>query len=136
MQDFIQDVASKLGVGTDTAEAATGGLLGLIKQNADGGDVSEMLGKLPGAEGLIESASAGGGGGGLLGSIGGALSGALGGGGGNALGAVEALTKGGLSMDKLGSFLSMFKQYVQPLLGADLLKRLLGSVPGLGNLLG
>ena len=136
MQDFIQDVAGKLGVSTDAATTATGGLLGLLKENGDSADVSEMLGKIPGADDLIQSAAGGGGGGGLLGGIGGALSGALGGGGGNALGALDALTKGGLSMDKLGSFLTMFKQYVQPMLGDDLLKRLLGSVPGLSKILG
>ena len=135
MQDFIQDAAGKLGVGTDAVAAATGGLLGLFKQNGDGADVNEMLGKLPGAADLMQAAPSGDAGGGLLGGLGGAIGGALGGGAGQALGAVEALSKGGLSMDKVGSFLDMFKQYVQPLLGADLLKRLLGSVPGLGNLL-
>ena len=132
MQDFIQDVAGKLGVGTDAVSSAPGGLLGLIQDNADKGDVSAMPGKLPGAADLLKAGS----GGGLLGGLGGAIGGALGGGAGQALGAVEALTKGGLSTDQLGSLLGMLKQYVQPLLGGDLVKRLLGSVPGLDSLLG
>lgn len=136
MQDFIKDAANKLGVGTDAVASATGGLLGLIQDNADKADVGMMLDKLPGASDLLKAGSSGGSGGGMLGGLGDALGGALGGGAGQALGAVEALTKGGLSMDKLGSFLGMFKQYVQPLLGGDLVKRLLGSVPGLDSLLG
>ena len=136
MQDFIQDVAGRLGVGTDAVASATGGLLGLIQDHANKADVSAMLAKLPGAADLLKAGSSGGAGGGLLGGLGDALGGALGGGAGQALGAVEALAKGGLSMDKLGSFLGMFKQYVQPLLGGDLVKRLLGSVPGLDGLLG
>lgn len=138
MQDFIQDAVGKLGIGKDTAEAATGGLLGLIKEHADPGDAVDMLSKLPGAEALIKSAAGGGdsGGGGLLGGIGDALGGALGGGASSALGAVQALTKTGLSADKLGGFVELFKNFALPKLGPDLLKRLLGKVPGLGSLLG
>ena len=139
MQDFIQDAVSKLGIGKDTAESATGGLLGLIKDHADPSDASDMLSKLPGAGDLIKSAAGGGdeggGGGGLLGGLGGAIGGALGGGGG-ALGAVSALTKTGLSADKLGGFVELFKNFALPKLGPDLLKRLLSKVPGLGSLLG
>ena len=53
-----------------------------------------------------------------------------------ALGAVQALSKTGLSADKLGGFLELFKNFALPKLGPDLLKRLLGKVPGLGDLLG
>lgn len=134
MLDFIQDAASKLGIGEDTAKSATGGLLGLIKDNADPADASDMLSKLPGAADLIPSGDSGGGGG-MLGGLGDALGGALGGAGG-ALGAVQALSKTGLSADKLGGFLELFKNFALPKLGPDLLKRLLGKVPGLGDLLG
>lgn len=137
MLDFIQDAASKLGIGEDTAKSATGGLLGLIKEHADPDDASEMLSKLPGAGDLIQSAAGDSdGGGGLLGGLGDALGGALGGAGGGALGAVEALTKTGLSPDKLGGFLELFKEFAVPKLGQALLKRLLSKVPGLGSLLG
>lgn len=137
MQDFIQDVVGKLGVGKDTAEAATGGLLGLIKDNADAGDVSEMFSKLPGASALADAApSADSGGGGMLGGLGGALGGALGGSAGGALGALSALSGSGMSTDKLGSLLDMFKNFALPKLGPDLLKRLLGKIPGIGGLLG
>ncbi len=137
MQDFIQDAVSKLGIGKDTAESATGGLLGLIKEHADPGDASEMLSKLPGSADLMPSGGGdSGGGGGMLGGLGDALGGALGGGAGSALGAMGALSKTGLSADKLGGFVELFKNFALPKLGPDLLKRLLSKIPGIGGLLG
>jgi len=144
MQEFIEAVAGNLGVGQDTAKAATGGLLGLLKENTDAGTFGEVLGKLPGAEETMRAAPAADAGGGLLGGlgdslgggIGDALGGMMGGGGGQALGALGALSKSGLDMDKIGSFIEMFKEYVLPKLGPDLVKKLAGSIPGLEDLLG
>ena len=136
MQDFIRDAAAKLGIGEGQAASAAGGLFGLMKEHGDKADVSAMLQKLPGAQGLMDKA--GGGGGGLLGGLGGlggAAGGLLGGGAPKALGAAAMLSKTGLSADKLGSFMQLFTQYVQPLLGGDLLKRLTSKVPGLGDLI-
>lgn len=131
MQDFIRDAASKLGIGEDQAATATGGLLDIVKQYADPGDMSAMLDKVPGASDLLEKAGGGGGGGGLLGALGDALGGDAG----KALGAVDILQKTGLDADKLGSLADLFKQYVEPLLGSDLLKNILAKVPALGDLL-
>jgi hypothetical protein len=137
MQDFIKDVMGKLGIDEGAANAATSGLLGLIKDNAEPDDVGEMFEKLPGAETLAAEApkeESDKGGGGLLGGIGGAIGDALGGG--SPLGALESLTKGGLSLDKIGDFVKQFVAFVKPKLGDDLLKKLLAKVPGIGSLLG
>ncbi|MDF1700054.1 MAG: DUF2780 domain-containing protein [Planctomycetota bacterium] len=130
MQDFIRDAAAKLGIGEDQAAGATGGLLDLVKQYADPGDMSEMLQKVPGAADLMGKGDSGGGGG-LLGALGSALGGDTG----KALGAVDMLQKTGLDLDKLGGLADMFKQYIEPLLGSDLLKSLLAKVPALTDLL-
>ena len=129
MQDFLTQAAAQLGIGTDEAASATGGILDLIKEHADSADVSEMLSKLPGASDLMGTST--GGGGGLLGALGGMLGGDAG----QALGAADLLAKSGLSLDKLGGLLDLLKQYVQPLLGDDLVKRLLSQIPGIGDLL-
>lgn len=135
MQDFINQVVGKLGTDEDTAKAATGGLLDIIQKHADPDDAGDMLAKLPGAVEMLKQAPAeDSGGGGLMGSIGGAL-GALGGGD-SPLGALSALTKSGLSLDKIGDFASLFIQFIKPKLGADLLGRLVKKVPGLGTLVG
>ena len=130
MQDFIRDAAAKLGIGEDQAAGATGGMLDMIKEHADGADVSTMLDKIPGAADLMGKGG-GGGGGGLLGAIGDAI----GGGAGEALGFADILSKTGLDLDKLGGLLGMLKEYAEPLLGSDLVKRLLEKVPGIGDLL-
>ena len=129
MQDFIRDAAAKLGIGEDQASGATGGLLDLVKEYADPSDMSSMLEKVPGAADLMGKGDSGGGG------ILGALGDALGGDAGKALGAVDLLQKTGLDLDKLGNLADLFKEYVEPLIGGDLLQRLLAKVPALGDLL-
>ncbi len=136
MQEFFQQAASKLGIGEDTAKSATGGLLGLIKEHADGADFAELASKVPGVSQLADAAPSGGGGGGGLGGMLGGITDAIGGGDGGALGALGALTKSGLSMDKIGSFAGLFSGFLKNKIGGDLIKRLLGSVPGLSSLLG
>ncbi len=133
MQDFLRSAAAKLGIGEDQAASATGGILDLIKDNADGGDVSEMLSKVPGASDLMGKAS--GGASGMLGALGGMLGGDTGKSLGGALGLADVLSKSGLDASKLGGLLEMFQEYVKPLLGNDLVKRLLAKVPGIGDLL-
>jgi hypothetical protein len=129
VQDFIQGVAKKLGIGADTAKEATGGLLGMIQQHAPKADFATLLEKVPGAKALLPAKAAGGGG--VMGALGGAMGGGLG----KALGAADTLGKLGLDAGKLGGFVGQLGAYLQPLLGGDLVKRLLGSVPGIGALL-
>jgi hypothetical protein len=138
MLDFIQNAASKLGIGEDTARSATGELLGLIKEHAEPADVGAMLGKLPGASAILNASQEGAApeSGGLFGGLGDTLGSALGGAAGPALSGLGALTKTGLSADKLGGFLELFKSFALPKLGPELLKRLLGKIPGIGSLLG
>ena len=68
IQDFIQMAMSNLGTSEETVSAATGGLLGILKDNVAGGDFDQLLGALPGAEGLLGGGSSSGGGG-LLGGL-------------------------------------------------------------------
>jgi hypothetical protein len=133
VQEFIQGVAQQLGIGTDKAKEATGGLLGMIQQHAPQADFATLLDKVPGAKALLPAKASGGGG--VIGALGGALGGSLGGGVGKALGAADALGKLGLDAGKLGGFVGQFSTYLKPLLGGDLVKRLLASVPGIGALL-
>ena len=134
-QDLITDATAKLGISTGQAESAARGLLGFIKEQADGADFGELLGKLPGAGELLAKAEGREAGGGLLGGLGDAVGDLLGGGAEQALGMAGLVGKLGLDADKLGGFLELFTKYVQPLLGTDLLKRLAAKIPGLGDLI-
>ena len=71
------------------------------------------------------------GGGGLLGAIGDAIGGDAG----KMLGAADLLEKTGLDLDQLGALAGKLKDYIEPLLGSELVQRILAKVPVLGDLL-
>lgn len=131
MQDFIRDAAGSLGIGEDQVKGATGGLLDMVKEYADPGDLGAMLDKIPGAKDLMGSSGGGDAGGGILGALGDAIGGDAG----KMLGAADLLEKTGLDLDQLGALAGKLKDYIEPLLGSDLVKRLLEKVPVLGDLL-
>lgn len=142
ISDFVAQAASKLGVSTDAAGAATGGLGALIKQHAGAADFGKLAGALPGLGDLVAKAGGGGGGGGggglggMLGGLAAKAGGLLGGGGGAAAGALAAVTASGISPDKAGGFLSMFADFAKKNVSPELLKSVLGKVPGLSGLVG
>jgi len=81
IQDFIQSAAGQIGAGESATESATGAILQVSKVRADPGDFQQLLGRVPGAAGLLSKVSGAGeaepeGGGGMLGRLlGGAASG-------------------------------------------------------------
>lgn len=129
MNEFIQLAAKQLGVSEDTSKSATGGMLGLLKDKLDGGDFSQLVNALPGAEALVPSGAKAGAQG-AIGGLMGAVSGALGGGGGS-LGALAQLASTGLKMDQIGTFASLFLGFVKSKAGQDLVAKILGSIPEL-----
>lgn len=93
------------------------------KDNLEGDTFSDLLGKLPGAEGLVGATNAQGGGGLLGGQLGGAAS------------LLPLIQGSGLSGDQAGSFVSLFMNYVKSEAGADMLQKILKGVPQLKSLL-
>ena len=130
MQDFIREAAGSLGIGEEQVKGATGGLLDMVKEYADPGDLQAMLDKIPGAKDLMGGGGDSGGGG-LLGAIGDAIGGDAG----KMLGAADLLEKTGLDLDQLGALAGKLKDYIEPLLGSELVQRILAKVPALGDLL-
>ena len=139
IQDFIQSAASQIGAGESATESATGAILQVFKDRADPGDFEQLLGKVPGAAGLISKVSSGGAepeGGGMLGGLlGGAASG-LGGSLGAGAGILALLQKSGLGSDKLGALLPLFLQFIKSEAGEALVSRIVGKVPELKALMG
>lgn len=125
MQDFIQSVTSKLGIGEDQAKSATGGLLNFLN-GQDGADIQALIAKLPGAESLMQSAGSSGGGGGMLGGVTGAL-----GQGGGVLAAVQG---SGLNPNQASSFVRMLIEYARDKAGPETVNRVLDKVPALKTL--
>jgi len=137
IDDFIKMAAQGLGESESTTRSATGGLLGVLKENADSGDFSKLLDAIPGAASLVGGASgakaaSGGGIGGLLG----AATSALGGGGdlGSALGVLASIQKSGLSMENIGKLVSMFMKFARSNAGDGVVNNLLSKAPELAKL--
>jgi len=132
MNEFISSVTSQLGISEDDAKKATGGILGLIKDNADSGDFSKLMDSLQGASEMTASAGSGTGrGGGLLGKV----TSALGGNVGNAAGVLGILSGSGLSADKAGSFVSLFINFAKEKAGPELIEGILDKIPELKALI-
>jgi hypothetical protein len=137
VQQFIQMVTQNLGISEGGARSATGALLRLIQSKADTTDFQQLLGSLPGADGILESTSedAPNKPGGMLGGVLKNAVGMTGGSLGSALGAAESLAGSGLEKNQIGSFVSMFMDFAKQNAGGDLLSRILGKVPELKQLM-
>lgn len=145
IDQFIQQATQQLGISSDQAKSATGGVLGMIKQHAPAGDFSQLLSKVPGAEQLVnqfgnqaaQAPSGGSGGGGLGGlmSMASGLLGGKGGGLGDVAGLMSMLGNNGISADKGMNFASMLMGFLKQQGGSDLLGSVVKNVPGLGSLL-
>lgn len=130
MQDLINTLTARLGIDAGAAQSGVGSLLRLIKKEGDGGAVSDLFDKLPGANAMEAEHGGNEGGGGLLGSVTGAL-GNLGGGTASALAGITA----SIGPDKLKEFAQIFVGYAKKFAGEDTVNKVIGSVPALKSLL-
>lgn len=127
MQDLITNISSQTGLEAAKAEQALGIILGLVKTQGNQAKVSELLAKLPGADGLIAKHGGDGAGrGGLLGMLGGGLMG-------GPLAAISKLSAAGLSMDQIKQVGTLTLDYAKEKAGAALVREVAGSIPGLSG---
>ena len=127
MQDLISRVSAATGLDAAKAEKAIGIMLSLVKTQGDQAKVGELFGKLLGASEL--AAKHGGDGaakGGLLGMLGGGLMG-------GPLAAITKLQSAGLTMEQIKTLGTVTLDYAKEKAGADLVKQVAGSIPGLGG---
>lgn len=140
IQDFVTNAASKLGIDQSAAGAATGGLPSLIQKTAGAADFGKLASAVPGLSDLAAKAGGGGAGGtglgGVLGGLAKKAGGLLGEAGGGAAGALAAVTGAGVAPDKAAGFLSMFVDFLKSKVSPDVLKGVLGKIPGLSGLVG
>ena len=138
IQDFIKMAAQNLGESEGSTGAATGALLGVLKEKVAAGDFQQLLGAIPGAANIVDTGSEKeSGGGGLLGALGGltsSLGGGLGGGLGGALGILTEIQKTGFSASSIGPLVSMFLNFTKSNAGEGLVQKLLGQIPELAKL--
>lgn len=138
IEQLIQQVVAKLGIDEGLAQKAVGTVLGLLKKQGDGGAVSALFDKIPGAADLAGkfSDAPAASGGGLMGGLMGKLGGAIGGNAGGAMEAMNALKDTGLSMDQAKDMAPVVTGFLKEKAGGDLLGKALESVPALKSLLG
>lgn len=132
--EFVQSAAKQIGISDEAAKSATGGLLGLVKDQAGQGDFDQLREKLPGADSITSDESSGAGS--MLGGAGKMLSGALGGKLGGAAGALGMFSKSGLDAGQAGQFVSMFFNFAKGKAGSGLVEQILGKMPEIKKLLG
>lgn len=142
MDELIQQLVEKLGLDADTANAASGKAMALVKEHAGDDLFSKIAGAIPGADTAADAASQapqqseGDDGGGLLGSIAGMASSVLGGSAGDAVGLASDLGSTGLKADQIAGFVSTIIEFLKEKLGDETVDQLLAKVPMLKSLIG
>ena len=127
MQDLIERIVAATGLDAMRAEKALGIMLSLVKTQGNQAKVGELFAKLPGAAELASRHGGDGAGkGGLLGMLGGGLMG-------GPLAAISKLSAAGLSMEQIKQLGTVTLDYAKEKAGADLVKDVAGSIPGLGG---
>jgi hypothetical protein len=127
MQDLIDRIVAATGLDAARAEKALGIMLSLVKTQGNQAKVGELFAKLPGAAELASRHGGDGAGkGGLLGMLGGGLMG-------GPLAAISRLSAAGLSMEQIKQLGGVTLDYAKEKAGAELVKDVAGSIPGLGG---
>ena len=137
MDEFIQMVTRQLGVSNETGKSATGGILKMIQDQIGGDLFAKVQEQIPGVQGLIgaaeksQAASGDAGGGGLMGSLTSMAGSMLGGKAKGYADIISALTKSGLSADKIPQYLSLLVDFLKEKLGSDLFAKVVAKLPEL-----
>lgn len=132
MDELVSRIAAAAGISEDLARQAIGIILNFLDRDGPQDAVARIVDALPGASQLM--AEQGGGGGGLLGSLAGKLGGSIGGGMG-AMAALNELTNAGLDMGEVQTVTRELVQAAREHAGADVVDRVVSSIPGLGQVL-
>ena len=131
MDEFIQLLTKQLGLSTTDGQSATGNILKLVQSHLDPALFAEISAKLPGVQGLISDAEGSAKEGGLMGSLT-SLAGSLLGDKAKGIADVTAaLTKAGVSVDKIPQYLKMLVDFLKSKLGNELFAKLAAKLPEL-----
>jgi hypothetical protein len=136
MEELIARISAALGVEAETARLAIGHVLGFFRKEFPEGPIAELIAELPGAEEAIAAAEAApAADGGLLGGLLGGLGGLVGGAKGDLMALAAKLSSVGLSMDQSQALAKEFFAHAEGIVGAEKLKKITDSVPGLSQFL-
>lgn len=128
MDELIATIAQRFGIDPGMARTIVGKLLELARDRLGGGAGSELLARIPGADGAVDSAQGASGGGGLMGMAS-KLGSVFGGSGGAAAGLTATAKESGLDMGQLGELAGMLVDYAGDKAGPDTAAQLRGALP-------
>ena len=128
MEQLISQITQAAGIDAETAQKAVGTILGFLQKSAPPEAINQLVEKLPGADALIASAQAEGGGGGLMGALGGLM-----GGGGGLMALAGQLQGLGLGMGQMQEVVKTIFAQGRELVGEDVMGQIAASVPGLSQ---
>ena len=137
IEDLVQTAATHAGLSADQARSALSGALFLIEKHGDPAKVQALFAAVPGAGDMAQNGAA------LAAPKGGGLMAGLmakaGGSGGaamsDAMSMNQQLTRQGVTISDMQKILPLSMSWVREQTGSDLLREVLGSIPGLGPLL-
>ncbi len=134
INDLIEQIVSRLGLGRDQAEQGTGVLFALLERFGDSDIVRNLFDRLPGAADLAgaQRETAQGGGGGLMGAIGDMLGGQA-----DAVTDVMgAFQSTGLSLDQARDLIPLVTNFAREQAGPEIVEQVMENVPWLRELAG
>lgn len=144
IETIVKALAQSLGLSESTIQSGIGILLGQLQKQGAGSSIEQLVKLLPGADALLQSATAGGAesaDGGLLGGILSKASSLLGSAGGpmaglgELAGAAGALQSAGIPLEKVVPLVSGFFSQAQEAAGPEAVQAVLGQLPGLAKML-
>ena len=137
IEELVQKAATHAGLSPDQSRSALSGALFLIDKHGDPAKVTALFDAIPGAADMAKAGAvltAGKGGGlmaGLMAKAGGSSGAAMS----DAMAMNQQLTRQGVTISDMQKILPLAMTWVREKTGADLLRDVLASIPGLGPLL-
>ena len=137
IDDLVARVVSETGLSSDQSRMGLSAAMSLIQKHADSHKVGELFAAVPGSQSLAEAGGAmterksGGLMGGLMRGAGGASGAAMS----DAMALGQRLAKEGVTTSDMQNILPVAMTFVHEKTGTDVLREVLGSIPGLGPLM-
>jgi hypothetical protein len=137
IEELVETAATRTGLNVDQARTGLSAALALMQKHGDAAKVGALLDAIPGSAALAAQGSAltqqksGGLIGGLMGGLGGASGAAMS----DAMAMGQRLAREGITTSDMQAILPVAMNFVREKTGQDLLREVLGTIPGLGKLL-
>ncbi|MEM8797884.1 MAG: DUF2267 domain-containing protein [Pseudomonadota bacterium] len=127
MDELVSRIVSNVGIDEELAKNAVSMILSFLQSEGPEDKVAALMEAIPGAQEMLSSGEAGGGG--LMGAIGGMM----GGGGGGAMALMGQLTGAGLGMGDVQGVATEIIGFAKEHAGEELVTEVVGAIPGLGQ---